>query len=274
MKEATRYVKIATELLGRSGSKEVAGEVISVGTQVLCLVEPLQTTLEFHVQGETAAMKSGDIHAAILNRILHLATSFWAGAKLSTWKKEYDRAHRLCQEYKHATFLAHIIQMEKYLSLMGAEGDADRAANPNQTQKQAVQEVIDVQEANPHAQYTAILQNMYISFMLRKFDQTKELAEKYFVFNLHTWAILYIHTTHAFYGGLVSFWIYRQSNDPIWVTRGQKAKDAMTKWVDSSEWNFLHKAHLLEAEEAFCNNSFERAKLFYEKAVSVAKQHR
>ena len=30
----------------------------------------------------------------------------------------------------------------------------------------------------------------------------------------------------------------------------------------------------LEAEESYCNNNFEVAKLFYEKAISSAKEHK
>jgi len=49
---------------------------------------------------------------------------------------------------------------------------------------------------------------------------------------------------------------------------------AMLSWAESSQHNFQHRAHLLEAEEAFSHDDVESAKSFYEKAVSSASEHR
>ena len=163
------------------------------------------------------------------------------------------------------TFLAHIIELEKNVSMLMGTKDS------NVTEIQSVQ---DLREGNPHASYTFALQKMYISFMLREYEQMKAFAEKYFDFNLHTWALLYYQTAHTFYAGLVSFWVYRQSNDPIWAERARKAKFMMKKWADCNEWNFQNKLLLLEAEEAFCYNDIDSAKSLYEKALSSAREHR
>ena len=48
----------------------------------------------------------------------------------------------------------------------------------------------------------------------------------------------------------------------------------MNKWAETaSQHNFQHKAYLLEAEEAFCNNNHELATSLYEQAVSTARKH-
>ena len=79
---------------------------------------------------------------------------------------------------------------------------------------------------------------------------------------------------HFAVGGLASFWIYRQTNDPVWAERGRESKLAMNRWAETaSQHNFQHKAYLLEAEEAFCNHNHELAKSLYEKAVSTARKH-
>jgi len=49
---------------------------------------------------------------------------------------------------------------------------------------------------------------------------------------------------------------------------------AMKKLAESSQHNFQHKMHLLEAEEVFCINDIERAQLLCEMAVSTAREHR
>ncbi len=56
--------------------------------------------------------------------------------------------------------------------------------------------------------------------------------------------------------------------------RGNKSKLALKQWAESSQWTFENKWYLLEAEESFCNNDFEAAKTYYDKAVLSAKSHK
>ena len=200
-----------------------------------------------------------------MTQILYAATSFWAGTKLPVVAEIYTHARRLTEQHNLRIWLDQIIDIEQnVLTLMGQQ-DA------------AVDNIVsntDKLKANPHASMTRYFQKMCIRLLFREYEQTKALAEKYFSFNLHTWSLLYIHTAHALYGGLTAFWVYRETKDPGWAARGGKAKNAMKKWAESSQHNFQHKAYLLEAEEAYCNNDVASATSFYEKAVSMAKQHR
>lgn len=102
---------------------------------------------------------------------------------------------------------------------------------------------------------------------------------------LYPMFIPYIYLTHKLTcssyppwlkdGGLVSFWVYRQTKDPVWAERGRQNKATMKKWVETaSEHNFQQKLYLLEAEEAFCSGDSINAKLFYEHAVTAARKHR
>ena len=75
-------------------------------------------------------------------------------------------------------------------------------------------------------------------------------------------------------GGLVSFWIYRRTNNTKWSARGINFKIVIQKLAESSQHNFQHEVYLLEAEEAFSNKNYELAKSLYEKAVSIARKHR
>eukprot|EP00986_Skeletonema_menzelii_P005910 scaffold2232_cov136-Skeletonema_menzelii.AAC.1 len=59
-----------------------------------------------------------------------------------------------------------------------------------------------------------------------------------------------------------------------WHERGRRSKLALKKWAEYSQWTFENKWYLLEADEAYCNKDFDAAKLFYEKAISSAKQHK
>jgi len=264
IREGCRYVRIGRKLLDRIGSKEVAGEVIALGTQIMCFVEPVQATLETHVQGHTTAMAAGDTHGALLNSVCYVGTSFWAGTKLSVWRERYDLARRLMEEHDHMTFLAHITQWEENVSILMGTNDSNVSE---------IEGVKNVREGNPHASYTQALQEMYIKFMFREYEEMKVLAEKYYDFNLHTWTLLHVHTAHTFYSGLVSSWVFRKSKDAKWADRARKAKFLMKKWADC-KWNFQNKLYLMEAEEAFCYNDIANAEYLYEKALSSAREHR
>jgi hypothetical protein len=78
IEEGCRYVKIARKLLDRIGSKEFAGEVIAMGSQLLHFVEPIQLTLEYHNEGYNMAMAAGDMQGAMINRAFFARLHFGA----------------------------------------------------------------------------------------------------------------------------------------------------------------------------------------------------
>ena len=113
-----------------------------------------------------------------------------------------------------------------------------------------------------------------LSFIFRDYDKMKEYAEKYFRYDMVSWSLMYVHSAHTFIGGLISFWVYRESKDTAWEKRGHTATLQMKQWADSCQWNFQSKMCLLLAEEAFCRNETEKAKSLYEQAISTASEHR
>ena len=114
-----------------------------------------------------------------------------------------------------------------------------------------------------------------ISFTFRNYEQMKINTEKFFeCSHVTSWSLLYSHSSHAHISGLASFWIYRQSKDPIWLERGIEAKEKFKKWYsDTSNSHFESRLYLLEAEESYAKKDIENAKLFYEKAISSAKKN-
>ena len=222
------YTQVAHKMLEQFGTKEIAGEVIAVSTQIKCFVDPVQVALEAHADGHTVAMAAGDTNGALLNSIVYVATMSWAGTKLRIVKKEFDKACRLMEECKHITWLAHIIPLKTlFQELMGLDEDTDI---PTSTNALVCEEAArELKKTNAHAMYTYYFQTMVLHLILRDYDQLHHVTEKYFEFNLHSWSLLFIHTAHAFYSGLAAFWIYRKTNNPVWAERGHTATLAMQK---------------------------------------------
>ena len=112
--------------------------------------------------------------------------------------------------------------------------------------------------------------------MFRLYDDAKHYTEKNMDCIVNTWSFMLVaHSNHAFYIGLISFWLARKTRDgQQWHETGKKSKLALKKWAETSKWTFENKWYLLEAEESHCNNDFESANSFYEKAISSAKDHK
>ncbi len=266
--EGCRYVNIAKKLLDKIGSKDLSGEVIAVGSQLLHFVKPIQVSIELHTEGYNIAMSAGDMPGALLNRAFYCGIAFWSTAKLIICHEHLSQTCRLLDQHGHFNLLSHMIQTEQNIQLLMGKIDGLK-----ETPK-SPQVVEILKNANHHGSLAFIFQKTYIHFMFREYDDMKLFAEKFFSMNHHNWLWLYAHVSQKFYGGLVAFWVYRQTKDPVWFKRGRAAKVAMEKWAESSHHNFQHKVYLLKAEEAFCNNHTESAHLLYEKAISKARDHR
>jgi predicted ATPase len=65
---ARRFTYLAKSLLKNKQFKEVSGEVIAIATGVQYFLEPMQAVIPFFLEGEAAAMCSGDINLACMNR--------------------------------------------------------------------------------------------------------------------------------------------------------------------------------------------------------------
>jgi tetratricopeptide (TPR) repeat protein len=261
------YVKLALSLLDEVGSRECAGEVILVGTQVVAYVEPLQAALECHNKGYAAAMASGDVYLAAANFMLSCGSSFVAGVNLQNMQEKYDEAIKFFEERKMVIFMVQLQYVQHSIFKLTGKDEEPKYVS-------AVEQ--NILATNNSVRTTYYYQKTYISFTFRSYDGTKENIEKYLACIDNTWANLVLyHAFHAFYIGLISFWLARKSRGKQqWHERGNKSKLALKQWAESSRWNFENKWYLLEAEESYCNDDFHTAKAYYEKAIASAKDHK
>jgi hypothetical protein len=264
--EGYHYEKLARSLIDKVGSRESAGEVIAFGAPIRQYVEPLQATLEYHNEGYAAAMASGDIMQAAVNILCGNALFFFAGVNLQTARDKCAESINFMHERKMLIFgmTAKYFQHSLF-KLIGID----------EKPKDVSAEEAKILATNSSVQVTCYYQKAYISFMFRLYDDSKHYAEKHWDCISNTWPNLFAaHAFHTFHMGLIYFWVARNSREQRWYERGKRSKLALKKWAESSKWTFENNWYLLEAEESYCNNNFEVAKLFYEKAISSAKEHK
>jgi predicted ATPase len=259
-----RYVKLALSLLDKVG-RESAGEVICFATQVKIFVEPIQAALEYHEDGYTASMAAGDVFNAMVNKILKTSCIYVAGVKLQTLRDDHEIMMRLAKENNHLIFLVQMKQVQRgVLRLIGSDEEV------------TIPEEANLIASNNSVLKTSCFRKAYISFMFRSYDDAKEHVLKFFACRENAWANLMAnHINHALYTGLISYWVARKSRDgQKWYDRGNECKMTLKRWAESSQWTFVNKWYLLEAEESFTNNDFEAAKSFYKQAITFAKLHK
>jgi len=258
--EGYHYVKLALSLLDRLGSRESAGEVICIATQVKCFVEPVQAALEYHDEGYAASMASGDVFSALLNRTLKNACEYVAGVQLQTMREEYAKTATMLEANKNLILLVQIKQVQRDMfKLIGSD---EEVTFPEEETLIA---------SNNSVLKTSCFRKSYISFMFRSYDDAKEHVSKFFDCRVNAWTNLLTMQGMFLYAGLVSFWVARKSGLQCWFGRGSECKITLKRWAESSQWTFENKWYLLEAEELFSNNDYEAAKSFYTQAISSAK---
>jgi len=259
------YVKLALSLLDKVGSRESAGEVICIGTQVRSYVEPLQAAIEYHNDGYTAAMTSGDINMGTINKKLFCVGSFFAGISLQTVRENFLVSQAMMVERKQVIFLIRVQQCQRSLfKLIGVEEEPKYISDEQH-----------IFATNNSVLRLYCFHKAYICFMFRSYDDAKYYAEKYFDCS-ETTNLFFEEAVFTFYIGLISFWVARKSleEQERWHNRGKQSKLALKTWAESSRWTFENKWYLLEAEESYCSNDFKTAESFYEKAVSSANAHK
>jgi tetratricopeptide (TPR) repeat protein len=116
---------------------------------------------------------------------------------------------------------------------------------------------------------------MFLSFILNIYDDMKHYAEKFFEVRKSSWLLISAYVGHEFFGGLVSFRIYRETGDSSWLDRGKKCQSTIQLWAEQgSLWNFAHKNFLMKAEEHYCEKNFSCAQTAYDNALVCARAHK
>ena len=78
----------------------------------------------------------------------------------------------------------------------------------------------------------------------------------------------------AFYGGLVAFYMLRESQDKYWMAIGQQSLQKFEIWNNECVQNFSNKLCLLKAEYHFALGEVDEAEICYKASIECAKKYR
>ncbi|KAL3795154.1 hypothetical protein HJC23_007382 [Cyclotella cryptica] len=260
MQGCYRFAKLAKSLVHQVGLKEYLGQVISTTTDVLCFFEPLQAVNEHRIQGAAAALGTGDVESACMIKLFYCGTILSTTSNLSSANDVVSQALSYMTRQNHLASYNYVLLLhENILVLLG------QVASGTLTEERMT---------NRH-KMNFYYQKMFLFFLLNNYDELKRYGERFFEFRMPSWLLLSSHIEHEFFGGLVSFRIYRETRDILWLERGKQCMSTVKLWAEQgSLWNFEHRLFLLEAEECHCCCDTVGAQTLYQNAIKCAKSHK
>jgi hypothetical protein len=110
-----------------------------VAAEMLCFLEPLQAANELRMQGESAAMASGDLHFACISRLKYCSTLFWSGRNLSHAKDALSKASRFMKEHEHKTCLVFLLPIERTILALMGDSTENYISRENRNPRQLMQ---------------------------------------------------------------------------------------------------------------------------------------
>ena len=196
----------------------------------------------------------------IMNRLLYDSCGFWVGKRLKGLLQSLEQTISLAQQHKQFTVLVQFLPLVETVVLMIGGSPGERMSSRTSTMSTDVSVVTDkMQESlrkDSEFQTRAFLLNkMFASFMLRDLQEMVTYAEKIDkLYGLHrrkSGLFLYSGSVQTFYGGLASYWAFREIEDAEarsrWLSRAKQATLSIEKLeVNANAWNFENKRLLLK----------------------------
>lgn len=121
-----------------------------------------------------------------------------------------------------------------------------------------------------------IVCKMMCSFILRDLDKAEKIAREYLDFfeQNDSGPMQYVNIHRYYYGGLIAFHCFRNTQDEYWKEIGLRSISKFEKWNNECQWNFENKLLLLQAEQHFAIGDTSKAKFTYNMAITSAREHR
>jgi len=233
-----RYAKLALSLRRASTSCIYDGAVIFCTTNTKIFVEPVQSTIEFYLEGHKAAMRSGATRYATLCAMVYDMSSFWAGKNVKAVCCAMVETMKQVKFYNNLLLLTIILPAFQVAVKMAGETGIEQSDLINASGESS-------KERNFAAKLPSHILNtsfhgFYEAFIFRQLERAKQDAETFYeeqsesTINMSSPMFM-----REFYFGLVSFWIGREKCDKKWLLRGIASKHALNNLATTaSTWNF------------------------------------
>ncbi|MBL6445638.1 AAA family ATPase [Fulvivirga sp. 29W222] len=271
LEQGYKFGELAMKLLKRFKAEKVKAKTYLVHH---CFVHHwkhhLNSTLDPLIDTYHYGMESGDHEFAASALMVRSFHGYFSGKNLLRLNDEMSaQSKKILQLNQELLFYQNEIFRQAALNLTG------KSKNPAILDGEAFDSTIlteDFKKNNPSALFHAYYHSMVLAYMFKDYEKAEEYAEA-LENKLELVVGSIILTLYHFYRTLVLFarLPYLRSSQKGKAKR--KTLDSikkMKKWSKYAPMNFEHKYYLLQAEKYRTSNKFEKARLFYDKAIASA----
>jgi predicted ATPase/signal transduction histidine kinase len=270
-----KFGKLATALTDKLNAKEVKAKIILIfNTGIWNWKEHTKETLKPLLEGYYVGLETGDLEFAAYCINAYCYSAYFIGRELTGLEREmatYTNAIRQIQQ--EAVFNWSTIYQQSILNLLGS------VTNPCSL----IGEVYDENKMLPlHLEandgtgiFYLYVRKLHLCFLFQEFSQAiknANLAEKY----LHGGTGQLVTPLFYLYDSLARLAIYSNasSSDQKYILdKVQANQEKMENWAHHAPMNYLHKYFLVEAERYRITGQYLEAMEFYDRAISLAKEH-
>jgi predicted ATPase/signal transduction histidine kinase/tRNA A-37 threonylcarbamoyl transferase component Bud32 len=275
IESAYQFGNLALSLLNKFDAKEAKAKImIAFNAVIRHWKEHVREILDNLLTIYSAGMETGDLEFAAYSLYVYSYFSYFSGRELTGLKSEMvTYSNGISQIKQQRVYHWHEIYRQTVLNLLGAVEDPCRLIGEAYDEEK-------MRSIHIESKDTASLLNLYLSklhlcCLFEDFPQALEngiLAEKYLDGAAGQLVVPLFH----FYDSLAQLAMYSDAILPqqkYILDRVQANQKKMHKWAHHAPMNHLHKYSLVEAEWYRVLSKHLEAIDYYDRAISLAKEH-
>lgn len=270
--------RVATEMMKKLGAVEMTSRLYAIVYGFINIwKEPWQAGLMKHQEAYEVGTTTGDLEFAFTSIWQYINTAIIGCAepleRMSQDAQLYAKRAFQCNQVFYWQGFACLHQLT--LDLMGIKQNAfGQFCN-------GMSEETCFQESRQHKEVSfcqaVCRKRKLVAFFTGRMDTAVKMYELLQAeFPMGPTGRLSSVLVSEFIDGLIGFFFARKrrEDEEKWTKVGLDVIKSFRKWVTYSQWNFLNKLHLLEAEYYFLRGDDERAVVSYMSSIVAAKEHR
>jgi predicted ATPase/signal transduction histidine kinase len=268
-----RFGQLAIQLLEQFNAKSIQAKTFTIVYGMTThWQQPLAATLDPLMEGYHAGVETGDFEYASYCLLHHNEYAYFCGHELSQLLEQFAIASdRLTQINQMNSLTYNEIYRQTALNL------TECPENPICLSGEVYDEVrslpLHQQADDRYALYQVYLNKLILSYLFDDAQQAvhyADLAESF----INGVSGLYFVPVFYFYDSLARLAVYNTAADPHSILeKVQQNQKRLRRWANAMPNNFLHKVHLVEAEQYRVLSQFAEAIAHYDFAIALAATH-
>ncbi|MCT7962823.1 AAA family ATPase [Laspinema sp. D1] len=269
------FGQLALNLQIRLGSKEIETKTLDVfNTFVRHWKESLKHSLKPFLETYQSGLETGDLVYGGMGLWMYCVHSYWAGQELIHVNSAISTHTHELIKLKQAISLQWMESFRQAVFKLLTPTEEPWTLNSDAFDESS--QLLSYQQAGDRiALCLSYLNKIMLCYLFERFPEAAEnvaLGEEYvgMAIAMHTVPLFHL------YDSLTHLAIYPDASEPEQQRILEKVtanQEKMQLWAQHAPMNYLHKYYLVEAERARVLNNDLQARDYYDRAITLAKEH-